>query len=55
MAEIRVNLPKPELRGVGHVLYRCAHCRELMEPERAVIIAGHSYHPDHAPETTDGR
>ena len=51
-----VHLPKPEVRGVGHVLYRCADCGELMEPEEAVIVAGRSYHPDHAPkEMTDGR
>lgn len=48
-------LPKPELRGVGKVLYRCADCGEMMEPETSVIVADRSYHPDHAPEMTDGR
>lgn len=50
------RLPKPEIKGVGHVLYRCAACGELMEPEGAVIYADLSYHPDHVPENpTDGR
>lgn len=48
-------LPKPEIRGEGRVLYRCASCGELMEPEKAVIVADLSYHPDHTPETNDGR
>ena len=39
MAHI-VNLPKPEVRGVGHVWYRCAECAELMEPEDAVVAPG---------------
>jgi hypothetical protein len=43
--------PKAEIRGVGRVLYRCAKCDELMEPEAAVVVNGRSYHPDHAPET----
>lgn len=45
------QLPKPEIRGVGQVLYRCADCGEQMPPEAAVIVDGRSYHPDHAPET----
>ena len=50
------RLPKPELRGVGHVLYRCAKCGELMEPAAAVIRDRKSYHIEHAPEeVTDGR
>ena len=49
------RLPKPEIRGTGRVLYRCATCGELMEPETAVIVAGKSYHTDHAPEVPDGR
>ena len=48
-------LPKPEIRGEGHVLYRCTSCGELMEPTDAVIVAGRSYHPDHQPEKSDGR
>lgn len=56
MANVLVRLPKPEIRGVGHVRYRCATCGELDEPERMVIVADRSYHPDHAPkERTDGR
>ena len=47
-------LPKPEIRGVGHIQYRCSFCEELMEPEDAVIVNGLSYHPDHVPEITDG-
>ena len=50
-----VHLPKPEVRGVGHVLYRCADCGELMEPDGAVIVENRSYHPDHVPENIDGR
>lgn len=53
---VLVNPPKPEIRGTGRVLYRCAECNEQMEPEAAVIVADRSYHPDHAPkEKTDGR
>lgn len=44
------QLPKPEIRGIGRVLYRCATCGEQMEPEAAVIVAGKSYHVAHAPE-----
>jgi hypothetical protein len=47
-------LPKPEIHGEGHILYRCASCGELMEPTEAVIIADLSYHPEHAPEKPDG-
>jgi len=43
-------LPKPEIRGEGHVQYRCADCGELMEPEAAVIANDQSYHPEHAPK-----
>lgn len=50
-----VDLPKPEIRGEGLVLYRCAECGETMGPSDAVIVADRSYHPDHAPEDTDGR
>lgn len=48
-------LPKPEIRGVGYVLYRCAKCGELMEPTEAVVIANLSYHLDHQPKESDGR
>lgn len=48
------HLPKPEIEGSGEVLYRCAACGELMLPESAVIVEGQSFHPAHAPETTDG-
>jgi hypothetical protein len=54
MADDRVQLPKPELRGVGHIQYRCADCGELMAPEAAVIVDGRSYHPDHTQEAPDG-
>jgi hypothetical protein len=47
------RLPKPELRGVGHIRYRCADCGQLMEPEDAVIVQGQSYHVHHQPEETD--
>lgn len=50
MTDARFAFPKPEVRGSGHVLYRCAACRELMEPDAAVIVADKSYHPAHAPE-----
>ena len=55
MTDVRVELPKPEIRGVGHILYRCAACGDLMEPELAVIVQDRSYHPDHSPEIDDGR
>jgi len=48
-------LPKPEVKGVGRVLYRCAACGEMMEPEASVIVANLSYHPEHTPENPDGR
>lgn len=44
------QLPKPEIRGVGHVQYRCAGCGGLMDPEQAVIVNDLSYHPEHTPE-----
>jgi hypothetical protein len=44
------HLPKPEIKGSGEVLYRCAECGELMLPESAVIIDGQSFHPTHVPE-----
>ena len=50
MSDVRVALPKPEIRGVGRVQYRCAACGQLMEPEDSVIADGRSYHPEHAPE-----
>ena len=56
MTDVRVDLPKPEIRGEGRVLYRCASCGEQMEPEDAVIRNDRSYHPEHAPrEDPDGR
>lgn len=48
-------LPKPKISGIGHVRYRCASCGALMEPEHAVFVGDRTYHPDHLPETTDGR
>ena len=54
MSQAEVNLPKPEIRGVGRVLYRCAACGETMEPEESVIVADLSYHLDHAPGDSDG-
>jgi DNA-directed RNA polymerase subunit RPC12/RpoP len=47
--------PKPEVRGTGRVLYRCAECGEQMEPDAAVIVADKSYHPEHTPENDCGR
>lgn len=44
------RIPRPEVRGVGHVTYRCDACGELVEPEAAVIRAGKSYHVEHTPE-----
>lgn len=50
------QLPKPEVKGVGHIQYRCASCGELMDPEDALIVAERSYHRAHAPqEPQDGR
>lgn len=46
-------IPKPEVRGEGRVLYRCADCGELMEPDTALILNDRSYHPDHLPEIAD--
>ena len=51
MTDVRLPIPKPEVRGEGRVLYRCADCGELMEPDQSVIVADKSYHPDHAPES----
>jgi hypothetical protein len=48
------RLPKPEIRGVGQIQYRCAECGELMDPDQAVIVYDRSYHPDHVPEELDG-
>lgn len=53
MSEIRVDLPKPEVRGTGAVMYRCTECGEMMDPVEAVIVAQQSYHLDHAPEAPD--
>ncbi len=50
MTNVRLALPKPEVRGVGHVLYRCAGCGETSEPETQVVIDGRSYHPEHTPK-----
>lgn len=55
MTEVHLNLPKPEIHGEGHVLYCCEVCKQLMEPDQAVIVDGRSYHLDHVPEITDGR
>ncbi len=44
------TLPKPELRGTGTVRYRCRACGDQMDPDRAVIRDGHSWHPEHAPK-----
>lgn len=51
MTENETRLPKPEIRGVGKVLYRCATCAETLEPEDAEIVEGLSYHPEHVPES----
>lgn len=48
-------LPRPKVEGAGKVLYRCASCGELMEPDKSVLENGKSYHPEHLPETPDGR
>lgn len=55
MTDVRLDLPKPEIRGTGEVLYRCAACDALMAPTAAVIVADLSYHPDHAPENDHAR
>jgi hypothetical protein len=55
VTHVILPFPKPEVRGEGTVLYRCAECGDLMPPEAAVIVADKSYHPDHAPEEPDGR
>ena len=55
MTEVVVPVPKPEVRGEGRVMYRCADCGELMEPDQSVIVADESYHPAHVPENPDGR
>lgn len=58
MSEGNAILPKPEVRGVGHVTYRCAACGELI-PEGArfdppLTLAGltaatRTYHKEHLP------
>lgn len=50
MSNVRLALPKPEIRGVGTVLYRCAGCGAASEPETQVVIDGRSYHPEHLPK-----
>lgn len=54
MTDGKPVLPKPEIRGVGQIQYRCAACGELMPPESAVIVNDLSYHPDHVPEISNG-
>lgn len=49
------RLPRPKVEGKGKVLYRCATCDRLMDPADAVMVSGKSYHPDHLPESPDGR
>lgn len=49
MTNVRLALPKPEVKGVGHVLYRCAGCGATSEPTTQVVIDGRSYHPEHIP------
>lgn len=55
MSDVKVSLPKPEVKGVGRIQYRCASCGDLMDPEDAVIVNDKSYHLAHAPEDEDGR
>ena len=55
MTDARATVPKPEVRGIGRVLYRCAECGELMEPTDAVIVNDKSYHLAHQPESPNGR
>lgn len=55
MTDVKLALPKPEIRGIGKIMYRCAACGELLEPAEAVLVDDLSYHPDHAPEMTNGR
>lgn len=54
MSDVRLSLPKPEVKGIGHVMYRCADCGDLMEPEGAVMCDGKSYHPEHEPQEAVG-
>jgi hypothetical protein len=54
MTQAQVNLPKPEIRGIGHITYVCAMCWETMEPEDSVIVGDLSFHTDHAPEIDNG-
>jgi hypothetical protein len=63
------SVPKPEMRGVGHVTYRCADCgQQLDEPwfsdgtwaAREIVDmspAVRTYHKDHLPAgvNVDGR
>lgn len=44
MTNVRLALPKPEVRGVGHVRYRCADCGGLDDPSLFDIRDGHSFH-----------
>ena len=55
MTDVRLDLPKPEIRGTGEVLYRCAACDELMPPAAAVIVNDRSYHIEHPPENDHAR
>lgn len=55
MTDVVFTLPKPKVEGIGHILYRCADCGNLMDPEGAVIVRDRAYHPEHAPEEPNGR
>lgn len=52
---MKAAIPKPKVAGTGRVLYRCAACDQMMEPRDAVLVQGRSYHPEHVPESNDGR
>lgn len=49
------RVPRPKVEGAGRILYRCAICGEMMEPAKAVLQGGKSYHAEHLPENADGR
>lgn len=49
------RLPKPEIRGVGNVTYRCALCGEFIQgkpefyPPLPLTANTRTYHKEHVP------
>jgi hypothetical protein len=52
-------LPKPKIEGIGHIVYRCHTCGELItDPDDLLLVEDPyltSHHAHHLEETPDGR